>query len=117
MRYVRLLVFVLPHPLPPSVVLQSDISVTESERSFKDKKKFFESGFKETGPKPKRKRNVFPSTVFLHSPRFAAARQFKYINEHELFQMKQEEGIIKNIVLYSKTTPFHFPLQNKKSKR
>lgn len=51
---------------------ESDISVTESERSFKDKKKFFESGFKETGPKPK-------------------PRQFKYINEHELYQMKQEE--------------------------
>ncbi|CAF1341333.1 unnamed protein product [Rotaria sordida] len=51
---------------------ESDFSVTESERSFKDKKKFFESGFKDSGPKPK-------------------PRQFKYINEHELLQMKQEE--------------------------
>ncbi|CAF2449410.1 unnamed protein product [Rotaria sp. Silwood2] len=51
---------------------ESDFSVTESERSFNDKKKFFESGFKDSGPKPK-------------------PRQFKYINEHELLQMKQEE--------------------------
>jgi hypothetical protein len=51
---------------------ESDISVTESEKSFKDKKKFFESGFKDSGPKPK-------------------PRQFKYINEHELLRMKQEE--------------------------
>ncbi|CAF4606767.1 unnamed protein product [Rotaria sp. Silwood1] len=49
-----------------------DISIAESEKSFNDKKKFFESGFKESGPKPK-------------------PRQFKYINEHELLQMKQEE--------------------------
>ncbi|CAF1599774.1 unnamed protein product, partial [Adineta ricciae] len=53
-------------------VEESDISVTESERSFKDKKKFFESGLQAPGPKPK-------------------PRQFKYINEHELFQMKQED--------------------------
>jgi hypothetical protein len=51
---------------------ESDLSVNDSERSFKDKKKFFESGFKDPGPKPK-------------------PRQFKYINEHELLQMKQEE--------------------------
>ncbi|CAF0856291.1 unnamed protein product [Adineta steineri] len=51
---------------------ESDISVTESERSFKDKKKFFESGFKDPGPRPK-------------------PRQFKYINEHELLQMKKED--------------------------
>jgi len=51
---------------------ESDLSVTESEISFKDKKKFFESGFKASGPKPK-------------------PRQFKYINEHELLQMKQED--------------------------
>jgi hypothetical protein len=51
---------------------ESDISITESERSFKDKKIFFESGFKDSGPKPK-------------------PRQFKYINEHELLRMKQEE--------------------------
>ncbi|CAF1117374.1 unnamed protein product [Rotaria sordida] len=49
-----------------------DISIAESEKSFNDKKKFFESGFRESGPKPK-------------------PRQFKYINEHELLQMKQEE--------------------------
>ncbi|CAF0852174.1 unnamed protein product [Didymodactylos carnosus] len=51
---------------------ESDLSVTESERSFKDKKKFFESGFQDPVPKPK-------------------PRQFKYITEHELQQMKQEE--------------------------
>ena len=48
-----------------SNVFQSDISVTESERSFKDKKKFFESGFKETGPKPKRKENRFENVLFF----------------------------------------------------
>ncbi|CAF4228575.1 unnamed protein product [Rotaria sp. Silwood2] len=56
-----------------------DISVNESEKSFNDKKKFFESGFKESGPKPK-------------------PRQFKYINEHELLQMKREEGKFYTIV-------------------
>ncbi|CAF4718573.1 unnamed protein product, partial [Rotaria socialis] len=50
-----------------------DLSINESEKSFHDKKNFFESGFKDSGPKPK-------------------PRQFKYINEHELLQMKQEEG-------------------------
>ncbi|CAF3484389.1 unnamed protein product [Rotaria socialis] len=49
-----------------------DLSINESEKSFHDKKNFFESGFKDSGPKPK-------------------PRQFKYINEHELLQMKQEE--------------------------
>jgi len=51
---------------------ESDLSIGDSERSFKDKKKFFESGFRDSGPRPK-------------------PRQFKYINEHELLQMKQEE--------------------------
>ncbi|CAF1460887.1 unnamed protein product, partial [Rotaria magnacalcarata] len=49
-----------------------DLSINESEKSFHDKKKFFESGLKDSEPKPK-------------------PRQFKYINEHELLQMKQEE--------------------------
>ncbi|CAF0791519.1 unnamed protein product [Adineta steineri] len=51
---------------------ESDLSVTESEKSFKDKKKFFESGLQSSGPKPK-------------------PRQFKYINEHELLHMKEED--------------------------
>ncbi len=36
---------------------ESDLSVTESERSFKDKKKFFEAGLKDNGPRPKRMLN------------------------------------------------------------
>ncbi|UJR30252.1 hypothetical protein I4U23_017790 [Adineta vaga] len=51
---------------------ESDMSVSGSERSFKDKKKFFESGLKDSPPQPK-------------------PRQFKYINEHELVQMKKED--------------------------
>ncbi len=39
------------------IFVQSDLSIVDSERSFKDKKKFFESGFKDPGPKPKRKLN------------------------------------------------------------
>ncbi|CAF2127460.1 unnamed protein product [Rotaria magnacalcarata] len=76
---------------------ESDFSVTESERSFKDKKKFFESGFKDSGPKPKQSERSFKDkkkffeSGFKDSGPKPKPRQFKYINEHELLQMKQEE--------------------------
>ncbi|CAF1593892.1 unnamed protein product [Adineta ricciae] len=68
---------------------ESDMSISESEKSFKDKKKFFESAVKDSTPTPK-------------------PRQFKYINDHELTQMKHEDeqkvkSMSPNELLHSRT--------------